>query len=170
MPASTQNTTKSPDAFRSIGEAGKELGLPTHVIRFWETKFRQLSPVKRGDGRRLFRKQDMDALRALKALLHEQGMTIKGAQKLLNDQGVAAVLSGDARIGGASLSPERVEMVPAVTAENSVHRLQDTVRDAVESGVFTEAGEGSKDRLHTLLDELNDVKVRLDQALVRSAA
>ena len=90
---------KSADAYRSIGEAAKEIGLPTHVLRFWETKFTALKPVKRPDGRRMFRPQDMEALRAIQVLLHDQGLTIKGAQKMLKEQGVQSVLSGEARVG-----------------------------------------------------------------------
>ena len=85
---------KSADAYRSIGEAASELGLPTHVLRYWETKFpRQVRPVKRPDGRRMFRPQDIQGLRAIQTLVHQRGMTLKGAKAALKgvpDQQAAA--------------------------------------------------------------------------------
>jgi DNA-binding transcriptional MerR regulator len=82
---------KSPDAYRTISEAGEEAGLPAHVLRFWESKFTQLKPVKRAGGRRLYRPQDVQLLKGLRRLLYEEGYTIKGAQKYLKDHGVAHV-------------------------------------------------------------------------------
>jgi len=82
---------KSPDAYRTISEAGEETGLPAHVLRFWESRFTQLKPVKRAGGRRLYRPQDIQLLNGLKKLLYEEGYTIKGAQKYLKDHGVADV-------------------------------------------------------------------------------
>ena len=83
--------TKAPDAFRTISEVADWLGVQTHVLRFWESKFRQIKPVKRAGGRRYYRPSDMTLLGGIKKLLHEDGMTIKGAQKVLKDQGVQAV-------------------------------------------------------------------------------
>jgi len=82
---------KSPDAFRTIGEVAAWLGVSAHVLRFWETKFPQIKPVKRAGGRRYYRPQDMELLGGLKQLLHEDGLTIKGAQKVLRERGVKAV-------------------------------------------------------------------------------
>lgn len=82
---------KSADAYRTISEAGEEAGLPPHVLRFWESKFTQIKPVKRAGGRRLYRPQDISLLKGLKHLLYEEGYTIKGAQKYLKDHGVAGV-------------------------------------------------------------------------------
>ncbi|MGX6647728.1 MerR family transcriptional regulator [Maricaulaceae bacterium MS644] len=84
-------TEKSADAYRTISEAGEEAGLPAHVLRFWESKFTQLKPVKRAGGRRLYRPQDVQLLKGLRRLLYEEGYTIKGAQKYLKDHGVAHV-------------------------------------------------------------------------------
>ncbi|MEP7211039.1 MAG: MerR family transcriptional regulator, partial [Alphaproteobacteria bacterium] len=81
-------TEKSSDAFRTIGEAASELGLKTHVLRFWETKFGDLKPMKRADGRRYYRPEDMELLRTLQRLLHVQGLTIRGAVKVLNGEDV----------------------------------------------------------------------------------
>lgn len=82
---------KSPDAFRTISEVSEWLDTPAHVLRFWESKFTQIKPVKRAGGRRYYRPEDMALLGGIKTLLHEQGMTIKGVQKLLREQGVRHV-------------------------------------------------------------------------------
>lgn len=159
---------KSADAYRSIGEAAKEIGLPTHVLRFWETKFTALKPVKRPDGRRMFRPQDMEALRAIQVLLHDQGLTIKGAQKMLKEQGVQSVLSGEARVGAPVNIIDAEEF--ASPAANPVRNLQQTVAEAVESGVFAETAPEQSERLSSLLQELDGVKNRLDAVLVKDAA
>ncbi len=82
---------KSPDAFRTISEVAEWLGVQTHVLRFWESKFTQVKPVKRAGGRRYYRPTDMQLLGGIKKLLHDDGMTIKGVQKLLREEGVAHV-------------------------------------------------------------------------------
>ena len=74
---------KGPDAYRTIGEASKEVGVEPYVLRFWETKFSQLSPVKRSGGRRFYRPSDIDKLRIIKSLLYDNGLTIKGAVEQL---------------------------------------------------------------------------------------
>ena len=78
---------KSPDAFRTIGEVAEALGVPQHVLRFWETKFPQIQPLKRGGGRRYYRPDDVALLRHIRHLLHDEGYTVKGVQKLLRDRG-----------------------------------------------------------------------------------
>ncbi|WP_323783052.1 MerR family transcriptional regulator [Thalassovita sp.] len=82
---------KSPDAFRTISEVAEWLDRPAHVLRFWESKFSQVKPVKRAGGRRYYRPQDMLLLGGIKKLLHDDGMTIKGVQKMLREQGVHSV-------------------------------------------------------------------------------
>ena len=82
---------KSADAFRTISEVADWLDTPAHVLRFWESKFSQVKPVKRAGGRRYYRPADMQLLGGIKKLLHDDGMTIKGVQKLLRDQGVKHV-------------------------------------------------------------------------------
>ena len=160
---------KSDKAFRSIGEAAQEVSLPTHVLRFWETKFSVLKPVKRKDGRRMYRPDDIRALFAIRSLVHDQGLTIKGAQKILKAQGVAAVLDGEARLG----SSVRDVIDPAEfqsPAANPVQKLQKTVNDVVESGVFSKGAEAGESRLSTLLSELDSVKSRLDAVLEKKVA
>ncbi len=82
---------KSPDAFRTIREVADWLGVAAHVLRFWESKFTQIKPVKRAGGRRYYRPADMRLIGGIKVLLHDEGMTIRGVQRLLREDGVAAV-------------------------------------------------------------------------------
>ena len=77
---------KSKSAFRTISEVAHHLNLPTHVLRFWETKFSQVRPLKRGGGRRYYRPDDVQLLRHIQVLLYEEGYTIKGVQKLMRDK------------------------------------------------------------------------------------
>ncbi len=82
---------KSPEAFRTISEVADWLDVPTHVLRFWESRFAQVKPVKRAGGRRYYRPSDMRVIGGIKTLLHDQGMTIRGVQKLLREEGVKHV-------------------------------------------------------------------------------
>lgn len=84
---------KSPDAFRTISEAAEELDLPQHVLRFWETRFSTIKPLKRGGGRRYYRPEDVLLLKGIRHLLYDQGFTIKGVQRILKDQGVRNVIA-----------------------------------------------------------------------------
>ncbi|SCA55136.1 Uncharacterized HTH-type transcriptional regulator in himA 3'region (modular protein) [Candidatus Terasakiella magnetica] len=85
--------TKSDDAFRTISEVAKELDLATHVLRFWESKFPQIKPLKRAGGRRYYRPDDVALLRRLQSLLHDEGYTIKGVQKLLREDGARKLIN-----------------------------------------------------------------------------
>ena len=89
---------KSPDAFRTISEVAEDLDLPQHVLRFWETRFTQIKPMKRGGGRRYYRPQDVELIKGIRHMLYDQGYTIKGVQKLLRENGnqfLVAIGSGD---------------------------------------------------------------------------
>ena len=158
---------KSAEAFRTIGEAAAELGLKTHVLRFWETKFDNLRPMKRPDGRRFYRPDDMELLRRLQNLLHVQGLTIRGAVKALDDD------NGDQPGAPAEAEAEGADemMIPVETGA-SVRELQEAVRDAVERGDFhateVQASSAAKQRLESLLSDLTSLKSRLDA--VRTAA
>jgi DNA-binding transcriptional MerR regulator len=96
---------KSAQAFRTISEVAQDLDLPQHVLRFWETRFVQIRPLKRGGGRRYYRPEDVDLLRAIRRLLYGEGYTIKGVQKILKEQGVRVVAAtyGDATLPHAPL-------------------------------------------------------------------
>ncbi|MGN6551203.1 MAG: MerR family transcriptional regulator [Pararhizobium sp.] len=106
---------KSPDAFRTISEVAEDLDLPQHVLRFWETRFNQIKPMKRGGGRRYYRPEDVELLKGIRHLLYDQGYTIKGVQKLLRQNGVkfvVAIGSGD-RATVEALTSARNENRPA---------------------------------------------------------
>ena len=83
---------KSPEAFRTISEVSKDLSLPQHVLRFWETKFVQIKPIKRGGGRRYYRPEDVSLLRGIKSLLYNDGYTIRGVQKVIKENGTKQLL------------------------------------------------------------------------------
>ena len=109
---------KSPDAFRTISEVAEDLDLPQHVLRFWETRFTQIKPMKRGGGRRYYRPDDIELLKGIRILLYDQGYTIKGVQKLLKLNGnkfVIAIGSGDMAAVEA-LSAAMMEEQPAARA------------------------------------------------------
>lgn len=84
---------KSAQAFRTISEVAKALDVPAHVLRFWESRFTQIKPVKRGGGRRYYRPEDVDLIKGIRNLLYVEGLTIKGAQKVLRDRGVRHVIA-----------------------------------------------------------------------------
>nr|WP_295107032.1 MerR family transcriptional regulator [uncultured Caulobacter sp.] len=139
---------KGPNAFRTISEAADELGVPQHVLRFWETKFSFIRPMKRAGGRRFYRPQDVAVLNGVRTLLHSEGLTIKGVQKLHRDQGLAQVVAaGIGSNGSASLDPDFDYGAPQAPPK----RL-DT---------------GARDRLAFALDDLTAIKSRLDGLLVR---
>jgi DNA-binding transcriptional MerR regulator len=95
---------KSESAYRTIGEAAEELDLPQHVLRFWETRFSQISPMKRSGGRRYYRPEDLELLAAIRHLLYGEGYTIKGVQRILKQQGARAIvdLVNQLKDGGAA--------------------------------------------------------------------
>ena len=86
-------SSKSPEAFRTISEVSKDLSLPQHVLRFWETKFAQIKPIKRGGGRRYYRPEDVKLLKGIKSLLYNDGYTIRGVQKVIKENGTRKLLT-----------------------------------------------------------------------------
>ena len=84
---------KSPEAFRTRSEVSKDLSLPQHVLRFWETKFIQIKPIKRGGGRRYYRPEDIELLKGIKYLLYNDGYTIRGVQKVIKEIGAKKIIS-----------------------------------------------------------------------------
>ena len=98
---------KSAEAFRTISEVAMELAVPQHVLRFWESRFNQVRPVKRAGGRRYYRPDDIDLLKGIRALLYSDGFTIKGVQKVLKERGLRHV----AGIGRGDAAPQAEPMV-----------------------------------------------------------
>ena len=137
---------KSPNAFRTISEAATEVGAPQHVLRFWETKFGFLTPLKRAGGRRFYRPQDVVLLKAVKRLLHEEGLTIKGVQRLQKDQGLKRLAHYGDPEGVVSFEPESAAPVTAPQLA---------------------AGGPSTIRLRQVLAELEGARARLEVVLSR---
>ena len=117
--SSRQRSGKSASAFRTISEVSKELDLPQHVLRFWESKFPQIKPMKRGGGRRYYRPEDLVMLRRIRGLLYNDGYTIKGVQKLLKETGGKIEETGTDPAAAAtdSLSPEKASELKAVLSD-----------------------------------------------------
>jgi DNA-binding transcriptional MerR regulator len=147
---------KSADAFRTISEVADELEVPQHVLRFWETKFAQIRPLKRGGGRRYYRPEDIDLLRAIRGLLYDKGYTINGVQNLIREGGLKladgevvpdmpvpgegeeaastaeAVPGADLPLFQANLSGDEVKQVKAAIGE--LTELRDRLHRALEAG------------------------------------
>jgi DNA-binding transcriptional MerR regulator len=131
---------KGPEAFRSISEAADALGVPQHVLRFWETKFAFIRPMKRAGGRRFYRPQDILVLAQVRRLLHEQGYTIKGVQKLHRELGAKRFLGGETSPASPDAAP-----LPEIAA--------------------VELSAEARRRLEAVLAELQAAKARLDELL-----
>ena len=136
---------KGPEAFRTISEASQEIGVAQHVLRFWETQFSFVRPMKRAGGRRFYRPHDIAVLASIHRLLHQEGYTIKGVQKLHREQGLKRLAEGEA--------PRLVEAIPAheepAMGASERHALgPETVR-----------------RLRASLSALEAAKARLDSLL-----
>ncbi len=136
---------KGPEAYRTISEAAEEVGVPQHVLRFWETKFPFIKPLKRAGGRRFYRPADIAVLQGVRALLHEHGYTIKGVLRLHKEQGLKKL----AEAGGGAPAPAGYD-------------------DPDETPMPTGAGgPAAAARLRAALEALETAKARLDAALNR---
>lgn len=107
---------KSPEAFRTISEVAVDLEVPKHVLRFWEGKFTQLRPLKRGGGRRYYRPEDVKLLRGIRQLLYGDGYTIKGVQRILREQGIRHVMTCWEQMADGSAGADVTE-IPDVAAD-----------------------------------------------------
>lgn len=101
---------KSKSAFRTIAEVAEELGVATHVLRFWETKFPQIKPMKAGSGRRYYRPDDVEIVKLIKDFLYEKRYTIEGVQKIFKDKGIKAILGGEIQKDFFEISEPNVEV------------------------------------------------------------
>lgn len=121
-----EKSRKAPSAFRTISEVADDLSVQQHVLRFWETKFSQVRPLKRGGGRRYYRPEDVDILKTIHHLLYTQGYTIKGVQKLFREQGKNKVVE--------KTPPEaRNQNLPPQPAQKAAAGLSDRQRSALQS-------------------------------------
>ncbi len=142
---------KAPEAFRTISEVAEELEVPKHVLRFWEAKFAQLKPMKRGGGRRYYRPEDVALLRGIRFLLYNDGYTIRGVQKIFREHGPRFVM--DHR-----RMAEEDEQEEAMSAPREI---PDIAAEAAQGGATSLARESAGERvkldplrLGTLLDEI----------------
>lgn len=151
---------KAPSAFRTISEVADELDVPQHVLRFWETKFTQIKPLKRGGGRRYYRPEDVALLKRIHNLLYTEGYTIKGVQKLLKGQGKVA--AADVPVASVQVAPV-VVVVPAAAPRTSAaaEELLAKVDEAVaEQPKGQKAPLSSKQKaiLEAMLGDLKDLR------------
>jgi len=137
---------KGQNAFRTISEASEEIGAPQHVLRFWESKFGFITPLKRAGGRRFYRPEDIVILKAVRRLLHDEGLTIKGVQRLHKDQGLKALAAygetGRVRFETPAAEAPAIDAAQAAPLNGrSTVRLQQVLADL----------EGARARLETVL-------------------
>lgn len=147
---------KAPEAFKTISEAAEELDVPQHVLRFWETRFSQIKPMKRGGGRRYYRPNDIDLLKGIRFLLYGQGYTIRGVQRILRENGVADV----AAIGRGELAPDSFAPPQKPQAERvaKVVRAED---DAAKDDAPPKLDETTAEALREALTELEAARTIL---------
>ena len=151
---------KAPDAFRTISEVADDLDIPQHVLRFWETRFSQIKPMKRSGGRRYYRPDDVDLLRGIRRLLYGEGYTIRGVQRILKEHGIGSVqrLADASAIASFGAIEEVIgqSILEFDDDEASPIDLDDDDYDsAEESGIprFAERGRGRKSEASEAFDE-----------------
>ena len=154
--------TKSPDAFRTISEVAEDLDIPQHVLRFWETRFAQIKPLKRGGGRRYYRPEDVALLKGIRRLLYGEGYTIKGLQRILKEQGPRHV-QAIGRGGPIGPPPADAAATPARPDAEAMSRSQGSTRAPVPPGL------DDITLLTAVLAELGECKRILDRALQPAA-
>lgn len=151
---------KSPEAFRTISEVADDLDVPKHVLRFWEGKFSQLRPLKRGGGRRYYRPEDVQLLKGIRQLLYEDRYTIKGVQRILREQGVRHVMQvWESTEGGNPLGGREIPDIAADVARGATSIAPETPES---SGA--DLDKDQMDRLRELMTELTQCKKLLEDA------
>ena len=130
---------KSPEAFRTISEVSKDLSLPQHVLRFWETKFVQIKPIKRGGGRRYYRPEDIELLKGIKYLLYNDGYTIRGVQKVIKENGTKQIIFKQTQNNNFTLGKDNNKSTikgenrsQSMIAESKRKKLMNVLNDLVE--------------------------------------
>ncbi len=154
---------KSPEAFRTIREVADAMDLPQHVLRFWETRFPQIRPLKRAGGRRYYRPDDVERLRVIKRLLYDEGYTIKGVQKLFKEQGVQALTTTayEARPPFEATAPESHEdfsLSPPAAATESGAGLASGAREAPSIAAEPRLSADELALLREILAELHEAE------------
>lgn len=149
---SRSSKEKAPTAFRTISEVADELDVPQHVLRFWETKFAQIKPLKRGGGRRYYRPEDVVLLKRIHNLLYTEGYTIKGVQKLLKGQGKAQVVAAESPVSAPAPVQQR-----AVAAEALLAKVEDVVAEQPK-GQKAPLNAKQKAILEAMLGDLKDLR------------
>jgi DNA-binding transcriptional MerR regulator len=129
---------KGPEAYRTIREVADAMDLPQHVLRFWETRFPQIRPLKRAGGRRYYRPDDIERLRLIRRLLYDEGYTIKGVQKLFKEQGVQALANAaQAHAGPPTERPSAGESIGAAPgsklAEDDLAALREALAEIIDA-------------------------------------
>ena len=137
---------KSPEAFRTISEVSKDLSLPQHVLRFWETKFVQIKPIKRGGGRRYYRPEDIELLKGIKYLLYNDGYTIRGVQKVIKENGAKKIISKS-------------------TQNNDFTSDKDDNKNTIQNEIRPQnmIAESKRKKLMTVLNDLVELKRKLNR-------
>jgi DNA-binding transcriptional MerR regulator len=156
--ATAKSNGKSAAAFRTISEVAEELDVPQHVLRFWESKFAQVKPLKRGGGRRYYRPEDVELLRKIRDLLYQDGYTIKGVQKLLRE-------GAHRKLADLTPSTEPVPIIAAVTkaAQRGGAAAETNPRAEAAPAAPSSTAGGVRDRLTGVLIELRALKKLLDE-------
>ena len=184
---------KAPDAFRTISEVADDLDIPQHVLRFWETRFTQIKPMKRSGGRRYYRPDDVDLLRGIRRLLYGEGYTIRGVQRILKEHGIASVqrlADGSAvasfgaiekAVGQSLVEQDDDDVIPGIDVDDDDYegadgidfRLFDADDDGIPAaldagpipGVVADARPLDLARLQLVLQDLIACRQLLDSAL-----
>lgn len=154
----SRNARKSATAYRTISEVAEELNVPQHVLRFWETKFSQVRPLKRGGGRRYYRPEDLDLLRRIQRLLYQEGYTIKGVQRLLRESRVAMPATAPEEPEGEEPGDLPPETPPSGEADLFQAAEPVPAEDSVPQFGLSPA---VRAELSALLDELRDLRAAL---------
>jgi DNA-binding transcriptional MerR regulator len=188
---------KAPDAFRTISEVAEEVNVPQHVLRFWESRFAQIKPLKRGGGRRYYRPEDIDLLRGVRHLLYGEGYTIRGVQRILREEGLAFVQSVWRTGAQAPAEADEADEADEEESENSAvireeprffaksssplptpppaSRLEPTLQPpAPQQSSPVPHGrapdQDDRQKLRAVLDDLNECRRVLDAAIAAAAA
>ncbi len=159
---------KSPDAFRTISEAAEELGVPQHVLRFWETRFAQIKPMKRAGGRRYYRPADVDLLKGISGLLYKEGYTIRGVQKILKEEGpshLVALGRGSVKPGSAGHEPGSAASPASAAPKEAGKPAQPLLPLGEVKVVVHRLGADHTDLLRAALRDLGDARKLLDPSM-----